>query len=63
MTLDKRELGSVLAGLRLLQHYWFHGTPPDKDQLKAIYDIAGDGNDCLTPEDLDELCERLNAGR
>lgn len=64
-SLDAAERATVLAGLRALQHYLTHGVWPDPVRTRAIIDVATDGGTLtnLAPEDIDELCERLNAGR
>lgn len=59
-TMNARELASVLAGLRLLQHA-ITGTVADED---GIADIGTDGGklEPLTADEVDTLCDRLNGG-
>lgn len=58
----KRELGTVLAALRLWQHVGCLCQFPDNDQLKAIDDTAtaGGQHERLTSDEIDALCECLN---
>lgn len=53
-------INTVLAALRFYQVYLQNGRLPEGEQLKAIFDIAGDGADFASPEDIDDLCEALN---
>lgn len=59
-TMNARELASVLAGLRMLQHA-ITGTVADKD---GIADIRTDSGELepLSADEIDTLCERLNSG-
>ncbi len=56
-SLDDRELGHVLAALRLYQRVIGHSADLD--------DIATDAgtHEPLSPDEIDELCERLNLTR
>lgn len=57
--LNKAELSAVLAGLRLLQH---HLDSPESSLPADIEDILVNecGEDSITKEQIDSLCERLN---
>lgn len=56
MKLNKLELNSVLAGLRLLQH-----TPTDQLPPGLLDMVLLDGTDeRLSDTDIDNLCERIN---
>lgn len=57
-TLSKRETAAIMAGLRLLQSFGHGRTRPTWDQLS---DIASNNAEFLplTPEDIDQLAERL----
>jgi hypothetical protein len=59
VNLNDRELATVLAALREWQGI-LAGREPDGDYIDAI---ASDGRRLqpLTPAEIDELCERLNA--
>lgn len=58
-TLDARELGSILAGLRMLQ---LHYDRSSRDLPNGLNEIATDGGtvEALDQEEIDALCERLN---
>lgn len=61
--LDARELGAVLAGLRLLQGLHEGRINTTKAEMDvAIDDIetSGGDHDPLTEDEIDTLCERLN---
>jgi hypothetical protein len=53
MTLDARELSTVLAALRHFQR----STPEDD---RAAWPQFGDDVEPLDNDEIDELCERLN---
>jgi hypothetical protein len=58
--LNDRELASVLAGLRLVQHY-NDGTKPHYTGIEAI--LSNDEEfEALSNEEIDVLCMRLNSG-
>jgi hypothetical protein len=54
--LSRTEIATVLAGLRLLQQGLIVGGLPDSVQ-DILLGAEGDG---LSPEEIDELCERIN---
>jgi hypothetical protein len=56
--MTKRELSTILAALRYWQREGLWGDP------QAELDIASDGGTItpMTPDEIDELCERLNFG-
>ena len=58
--LSDRELDTVIDALRL----WQRTVGSDKPQDSDIADIGGSGShdDPLSPEEIDELCERINVG-
>ncbi len=60
MKLERNHLNTILAALRLRQHRLTHGCYPTGDELAAIEEIAGEGVDFASPEDIDDLCEMLN---
>jgi hypothetical protein len=57
MKLDSRELGTVLAALRLWQVYPYN-------PLDEFANIATNGGEHvpLLDDEIDDLCERLNCG-
>jgi hypothetical protein len=55
MTLNGRELGAVLVGLRLLQENMMNNTVP-----KDLIAVLEDSGDALDVDEIDDLCERLN---
>jgi hypothetical protein len=56
--LNASERDAILAGLRLLQHCRDRGSVPPE-----ILDIASNSNThaLLTDQEIDDLCDRLNA--
>lgn len=60
MTLCKNERNTILAALRAWQVRLLSGKWPSGDILKVINDTAGEGADFASPEDIDNLCEKLN---
>lgn len=59
-TLNLCEVNAILAGLRTLQ-YWLtevEGSLPS--EIDEIY--APGGNDGMTIEQINDLCERINSG-
>jgi hypothetical protein len=54
MTLTDRELATVLAALRFWQRAW-DGSKVSLEQFAE--------ETPLTPEEIDDFCERLNEGR
>lgn len=63
MTLDRRELGTVLAALRLWQATNHGSTVPLSDsQISSIRSIATDAGEVeeLGHREIDTLCEKLN---
>lgn len=58
ITLDRQELASVLAGLRLVQAELARG----EYLPQGVHDIYDDGGtiEGLSDDQLDELCERIN---
>ncbi|MEO8315599.1 MAG: hypothetical protein ABI645_12505 [Pseudomonadota bacterium] len=59
LTLEARELAAVLAGLRALQEAMVRGA--DALHLAGIA-TDGDRFPALSAQEIDRLCERLNAG-
>ena len=59
MKLNDRELGTVLAALRLWQNECSNDATDG-----ALWDIATNGDTVqpLLDDEIDELCERLNSG-
>jgi hypothetical protein len=59
--LDTLERDTILASLLWYQHVLMTGREPEGAQRKAIFDVAGDGakNGVLSPEDIDDLLEKL----
>jgi len=55
--MDERELGTILAGLRLWQEYL-----QEKEFSPDHMDIATNIGmfEPLSPDEIDELCERIN---
>lgn len=58
MTAEERD--AVLAGLRLLQRGWETGRIRSDDEFGEIATCGGE-HDALTPGEIDDLCERINA--
>jgi len=60
--LNNRELGTVLAALRVWQWRTETGNWPDARHFTELLDIATDGNmfDMLCGEEIDQLCEDVN---
>lgn len=58
MEFTDRELGTVLAALRLWQRALPHASIPVE-----IWEIAADAGEALGTSDIDGLCERLNVTR
>lgn len=52
---------TILAALRLYQHFLFTGKLPKGQQLQHIKEIAGEGIECASPEDIDDICEQINS--
>lgn len=59
-TLHINHRNTILAALRYWQVLLRDGKPAAGDELKAIVEIAGEGWDCATPEDVGDMCEDLN---
>jgi len=64
LKVQRRELNTIIAALRYYQEFLVSGRQPNDDQMRMVADIAGDGemkgNEPLSPEDIDDLCERIN---
>ena len=62
LTVDQRELATILAALRFHQDENLQGASEIPDRV--IRDIATDGGNLqpLTFDEIDRLCERLNLG-
>jgi hypothetical protein len=58
-TLDARELGSVLAGLRMLQEYYTDAQDSLPELLNDIATNCGEV-EALDQDEIDRLCRRLN---
>jgi len=60
--LTARELGTVLAALRMWQYAHDHEGRMDEQQVQAIRDIETDGgkHDRLASHEIDQLCQKLN---
>jgi hypothetical protein len=71
-TLSRRELASVLHGLRLMQEQWepkMHGCtsiglhdPLELSEPNSCDHFCDEEDSPLGPGEIDELCERLNMG-
>lgn len=61
LSLDERELGAVLAGLRLYQ-MWLEGTivVRNQDASKHLEAVACGAGNPLELHEVDTLCERIN---
>ncbi len=70
--IKRRELASVLHGLRLMQEQWepqMHGCtsiglhdPLELSEPNSCDHFCDDENSPLSPDEIDELCDRLNMG-
>jgi hypothetical protein len=57
-----REFDTVLAALRVYQHYLDHELGDDPEFDSFIRAIATDHSRALNSDEIDELCERINCG-
>jgi hypothetical protein len=60
LTVDERELSTILAGLRLWQ-VGMAKRRPDR-AIKQVAALAWAGGDPLSTEEIDDLCDRLHGG-
>jgi hypothetical protein len=70
--ITRRELASVLHGLRLMQEQWepkIHGCtsiglhePLELSEPNSCDHFCDDEESPLSPDEIDELCDRLNTG-
>jgi hypothetical protein len=57
--LDARELGTILAGLRMVQEYYTSAQDSLPQRLEDIATNSGEV-EALEPDEIDDLCVRLN---
>ena len=62
-SLNAGHLATILAGLRTWQGVLAGKVAfKDRAEYEAICEIAGDGLDQASPDDIDDICEGLNGG-
>lgn len=56
------QINTILAALRYWQVLQETSIPAHGDRLDAIIELAGEGMEMATSEDIDDLCEAINEG-
>lgn len=57
--LSRKEQNTLLAALRALQYHAEHGRWPAGEAMQIITEIAGDGHDCATLDDMDDIARKI----
>lgn len=62
LKINVREAATILSALRYWQDYFPRGTEHNVQAAQALLDMSrlAGATEALTPQEIDELCERIN---